>query len=59
MHAVQEPHLVNNGEDGLQGQGIRAIMGTWPGARVGLRRVESLATPGLYCMIVLLTRNLS
>ena len=29
MHPVQEPHLVNNGEDGLQGQGIRDIMGTW------------------------------
>ena len=29
MHAVQELHLVNNGEDGLEGQGIRDIMGTW------------------------------
>ena len=29
MHPVQEPHLENNGDDGLQGQGIRDIMGTW------------------------------
>ena len=29
MHPVKEPHLVNNGEDGLQGQGITGIMGTW------------------------------
>ena len=29
MHPVQEPDLVNNGEDELQGQGIRDIMGTW------------------------------
>ena len=49
MHAVQEPHLVSNGEDGLQGQGIRDIMGTW--CKVGLRRVESLATPGLYFVL--------
>ena len=48
MHAVQEPHLVSNGEDGLQGQGIRDII-TW--CKVGLRRVESLATPGLYFVV--------
>ena len=29
MHPVQEPHLVNNGEDGPQGQGIRDIIVNW------------------------------
>ena len=29
MHSLQEPHLVNNEEDGLKGQGIRDIMGSW------------------------------
>ena len=49
MHPVQEPHLENNGEDGLQGLGIKDIMVTW--CKVGLRRVESLATPGLYFVV--------
>ena len=30
-----------------------------PGSRVGLWIVESLATPGLYCVIIALTRNLN
>jgi len=30
-----------------------------PGSRVGLWIVESLAIPGLYCVIIALTRNLN
>ena len=30
-----------------------------PGSRVGLWIVESLATPGLYCVIIALARNLN
>ena len=45
----REPHEVNNGEDGLQWQGIRELWA--PGARLGLKRVESLAASGLYCMV--------
>ena len=30
-----------------------------PGSRVGLWIVESLATPGLYCVVTALARNLN
>ena len=46
-----------SGEDGLDGK--RYETSCVPGSRVGLWIVGSLATPGLYCVIIALTRNLN
>ena len=47
-----------NGEDGLDGKGYETSC--VPGSRAGLWIVESqIATPGLYCVIIALTRNLN
>ena len=46
-----------NEEDGLASK--RYETSCVPGSRVGLWIVESLATPGLYCVIIALARNLN
>ena len=46
-----------NEEDGLDSK--RYETSCVPGSGVGLWIMESLATPGLYCVIIALTRNLN
>ena len=54
-HLAKEPHLVSNGENGLEGMQVPEKCGIMCNKELWME--ESLATAGLYCLLFLLTND--